>query len=278
MLSDRERFIVARIGEVMLTRTALGFSPDVLVELDDPDADSRRIEALKGHIGPDILSHLLAIAESVYFGSLKHGQVHNFYDAVVRLGTDRTKVYIVILALKRLARRDHEVETVFARSFATSVVGGVLAGCLSWREDVIRKVELGGLLVEIGRILILLYGRLYRREEGLIEETELSDPVVDYLHPHVGVAFLERFSLPPYLKEILLEEGLVLGHRHLTTAGVVHLAHDTVEASFRRSHGRLVATAPPRDEEGGFSLAEMIVEQFRAAGLSDHLLVLTPPG
>ena len=274
MLNDRETMVLRKIEDRMISRVNLGFDLEVLSALDNADAGSHEIEALKGRLSSEILLRLLNIASSVYYGSLKRGTVHSFYEAVSRLGMDQTKAFIIILAQQALARGDREIEKVFARTFATAVLGKLLSKEFALREDAARKVELGGLLLEIGRIMIMLFRKLYLREEDGVEETDIAESFIEAAHPLLGAAVVEKFLLPPYLKSILLADSLVLGARWIALPGIVRLAHEAVDASFRRFHGKLVIAAPLPNREEGFSLAEMMEEHFRAVGLKQYLQIV----
>jgi len=273
MLKERESIVLKKIEDRMISRINLGFDLEVLSVLDNADASSNQIEALKGRLSSEILLRLLSIASSVYYGSLKRGAVNSFYEAVSRLGMDQTKAFIIILAQQALARGDREIERVFARTFATAVLGKLLSKEFALREDAARKVELGGLLLEIGRIMILLYRKLYLKEEG-VAEADVTDAFIDEVHPQLGVAVVEKFFLPPYLKKILLAESLVFETRRFALAGVVRLAHDAVTTSFRRFNNKLVLAVPPPSREEGFTIAEMVTEHFRAVGLQQYLQVV----
>jgi len=273
MLKERESVVLKKIEDRMISRVNLGFDLEVLSVLDNADASSHQIEALKGRLSSEILLRLLSIASSVYYGSLKRGAVNSFYEAVSRLGMDQTKAFIIILAQQALARGDREIEKVFARTFATAVLGKLLSKEFALREDAARKVELGGLLLEIGRIMIMLYRKLYLKEEG-VAEADVTDAFIDEVHPQLGVAVVEKFFLPPYLKKILLAESLVFETRRFALAGVVRLAHDAVTTSFRRFNNKLVLAVPPPSREEGFSIAEMVTEHFRAVGLQQYLQIV----
>jgi len=273
MLKERESVVLKKIEDRMISRVNLGFDLEVLSVLDNADASSHQIEALKGRLSSEILLRLLSIASSVYYGSLKRGAVNSFYEAVSRLGMDQTKAFIIILAQQALARGDREIEKVFARTFATAVLGKLLSKEFALREDAARKVELGGLLLEIGRIMIMLYRKLYLKEEG-VAEADVTDAFIDEVHPQLGVAVVEKFFLPPYLKKILLAESLVFETRRFALAGVVRLAHDAVTTSFRRFNNKLVLAVPPPSREEGFTIAEMVTEHFRAVGLQQYLQIV----
>ena len=73
---------------------------------------------------------------------------------------DFARVLIIFLASAALSK-DKEVNIIFAKSFATSILGGrILAKEFGLRDNDAKKVELGGLLLEIGKIIIAIY--IYR--------------------------------------------------------------------------------------------------------------------
>ncbi len=154
-IGDREREILDAIDTKVLSGLDLGFDPEVLQTLENVDANEREIEMLKAKISEEVLSRLFNIANSVHYGHLRKGKVDNFYQVVSRLGMSFTRTLIVALALFSLVR-SREAEIVFARSFAVSVLGGkILARELGLREDDAKKVELGGLLSEIGKVIMI---------------------------------------------------------------------------------------------------------------------------
>lgn len=262
--------ILAKIENKMLNKINLGFNPAVLDVLDNMEASNEEIERIKIRISNEILIRLFSIANSAYYGSLKKGSIRTFYEVVSRVGMNHTKALIIIFALHIMAEGDRDVEIVFARSFATSVLGKVLAREFSIREDMAKRVELGGLLLEIGKIMLILYKKFRKPEEE-----DIDDEFISTYHAYMGEKTIDRFSLPDYLKSIVHSNCLSLDTQVIALKGIVQLAHDTVSASFQKFHNKLVLESPPpgpeRDAAG--MLGNIIKEQFNAVGLGQYIRI-----
>jgi hypothetical protein len=259
------------IEETLLKEDVLGFDPLVLSLLDDPNASQKDIENLKVKLGPDIFNHLFGIANSAYHGSLKAGKVQHFFDVVTRLGMEHTKVVILMFAMQRLVRGVMEAELLYAKSFASSVVGRILARGLGFRDDAARKVELGCLLFHFGFLMMLVYRNRY--QDG---EVRIDDVFIGQYQFCLTERIINRFQLPDYLLEMVNTRSLDLERLGISLSGVVRVAVDVVEMSFRQFDNRLVIQSPkvsPR-EEASVSLGIIIEEQFAAAGLRKYLQIV----
>jgi hypothetical protein len=260
------------IEEKMINKETLGFSPEVLEVLDNMEASNQEIEMLKFQISNELLMLIFNIANSAYYGSLRKGSIHSFYEVVTRLGMNHVKVLIIVLALQILARGDKELEMIFVRSFVSAVFGKILAGQFGMREDNAKKVELGGLFFEIGKMIILLYKKLHASDDERIDE----DFVKKY-HPYLAERIIEKFALPDYLKQMVFSESIVVQENYITISGMTRIAIDFVASSFYKFHNHLVVEdlSPPvsgRDET--ISLANIIEYQFNAVGLGNYLRII----
>lgn len=259
------------IEEKMLNETTLGFSPDVLAILDNVEASNREIEMLKFRIGQNILTRIFNVANSAYYGSMKKGTIHTFYEVVTRLGMSHTKAMIIILALQFLAHGDEDIETIFARSFASSVIGKVIAQHFGMREDIAKRVELGGLFSEIGRMNIHIYKKLHAPDDERIDEI-----FIEKYHPYLTERIITIFGLPDYLKTMIFQQGIMMESSYITPSGITQLAVNFVHASFSKFHNRLVieplALPPGHDETT--SLDQIIEDQFNAVGLGKYLRII----
>ena len=263
--------ILDMIEEKMLDEETLGFSPDVLTVLDNMEASEREIEMVKVRIGHDILMRIFSFANCAYYGSLKKGSIHTFYEVVTRLGKNHTKAMILILALHHLAMDDEKIEALFARSFASSVIGKIMAEKIGMRDDTAKKVELGGLFFEIGRMILSVYKKLHASDDERI-----NDDFIDQFHPYLTERIIDAFALPDYLKTTIFHEGIVVEADHITVSGVTQLAVQYVYASFIRYNNRLVIEplALPKGCDQGLSLEHIIEDQFNAVGLGKYLRVV----
>ena len=247
--------IISDIEDKILNNVNLGFDPDVLTVLSNPDADESEIE---------LLVRLFSIANSAYYGHLKRGTVDTFYKVVSRLGMDFARVLIIFLSFAALSK-DREVRIICAKSFATSVIGGrMLAKEFGLRDDDARKVEIGGLLLEIGKIIIALYRSLYKDE---------------YEQAQIGEDFMEKFGLPEFLKDVISMTCLTLETELISLSGVVIVAYSIVDLSFRRFDNKLVLLSPMPDSEGTIvhTMGATIEEIFKAVGLGGYIEIKRPP-
>jgi hypothetical protein len=271
---DREEIVslLDIIEEKMIDKVTLGFSPEVLGILDNVEASNYEIELLKARIGNEILMRVFNIANSAYYGSLRKGSIYTFYEVVTRLGMNHTKALIIILALQILARDDKEVELIFARSFASSVMGKLLSQQFGMREDNAKKVELGGLFSEIGKMIIVLYRKLHAPDDKRID-----DEFVNKYHPYLAERIVDKFALPDYLKQMIFSESLVVEENYITVSGMVQIAISIVSSSFNKYHNRLVIESLPTSvmsHDESISLATIIEDQFNAVNLGKYLRII----
>jgi hypothetical protein len=270
---EREEVInlLDAIETIMISKETLGFSPEVLGILDNVEASNQEIELLKARIGNEILMRIFNIANSAYYGTLRKGGINTFYEVVTRLGMNHTKALIIILALQLLAQDDKEVELIFARSYASSVMGKLVAQQFGMREDAAKKVELGGLFSEIGRMIIVLYKKLHAPEDERID-----DNFIDKYNPYLSERIVERFALPEYLKQMLFAESLVVEENYITISGLTQIAINIVASSFLNHHNQLVievlSSLTDRDET--IALDRIVGDQFNAVGLSKYLRII----
>lgn len=258
------------VEEKMMNADTLGFSPDVLAVLGNVEAGNEEIEMLKFRIDQEILIKIFNIANSAYYGTLNKGAVHTFYEVVTRLGMSHTKALIILLALQLLARGDEEVEAVFACSFASSVLGKLLAQQMGLREDAAKRVELGGLFSEIGKMIMIIYKKLHAADDDSID-----DVFIEKYSPYLAERIIDVFSLPDYLKTMVFQKGLGVEAGHITLPGIVRLAISFIRESFKKHRNRLLVEplAVPIGFDRRMSLEYIIQEQFNAVGLGRYLTI-----
>lgn len=272
MEKDEIIALIDIIEETMINKETLGFSPEALWVLDNVEASNQEIEMLKVQISNDIVMRIFNIANSAYYGSLRKGSIYTFYEVVTRLGMNHTKALIIILALQILARGDEEIEVIFAKSYASSVLGKILARQFGIREDNTKKIELGGLFSEIGKMIILLYKKFHAEDDERIDEY-----FIEKYHFYLTERIVERFALPDYLMQMLFPESIVVEENYITISGMTQMAIILVAASFKKFHNHLVieALSPPvlgRDE--AMALQTIFENQFNAVGLGKYLRII----
>ena len=274
--------IASKIEKIELTLMQddiLGFDPTVLSVLDNIEIGRAEIEDLKSRLGAHIFSHLFNIANSAYHGSLKLGPVQHFFDVVNRIGTQHTKALIILFVANRLARGDQDAEIIFAKNFAASVVGRIMARGLGFRDDSAQKVELACLLSSIGALMMTAYRNHYATGDFVV-----SDDFIEQNHRYLTERIIRRFQLPEYLAEMIMTDCLILERMGIGLPTVVKLAIAFVDWSFRTMDNKFVFRTPQAtlDDKSTPSLASIIEEQFLAAGMKKYLIILpettcTPP-
>jgi hypothetical protein len=259
------------IEEKMLNEDTLGFSPEVLAILDNVEASNNEIEMVKFRIGHDILIRIFSFANSAYYGSIRKGNIHTFYEVVTRLGMNHTKALIIILPMQFLAHDDEEVEILFARSFASSVIGKILAQQAGVREDMAKRVELGGLFSEIGRMVIYVYKKLHAPDDERIDKI-----FIEKYHAYLTERIIDTFGLPDYLKSMVFHDGIVVEANNVTLSGIMQVAVQFVCANFSKFNDHLVIEpiALPSGQDQNMSLDHVIEDQFNAVGLSKYLRIV----
>lgn len=254
------------IHEKIIETLTLGFDPSVLLVLDNEDAHQEEIERIKFRIKEHLVARLMGRANSVVlFGKIKPGDAGSFAKVVLRMGMKTAKIYILALALFLL---DPSLEPLAARSFSRAILGRLLAEELGFKSTLAEQVEMGGLLLEIGRIPAVLY--------EIQESTSLDDRFTSTYHPLLGLAILRKYELPRYLEEALLHNHFSLLHRSLSPRGVIDLADLVVKNSFSR-HGKFIFESPLPDATVEATLGSGILDQFSAIGYRKYVEVRLPP-
>jgi len=189
-------------------------------------------------------------------------QVEHFFDVVNRIGLQHTKALIILFVTNRLARGDNEAEIVFAKNFAASVVGRIMARGFGFRDDSAQKVELACLLSSIGALMMTAYRNHYDTGDFVV-----SDDFIEQNHRYLTERIIRRFQLPEYLNEMIMTDCLVLERMGIGLPTVVKLAIAFVDWSFRTMDNKFVFRTPQAtlDDKSTPSLASIIEEQFLAA-------------
>lgn len=261
-----ELALLSDIHDTVIETLNLGFDPSVLLVLDNEDAHQHEIEQLKFKIKEQIVSRMMGRANSVVlFGKVKPGDAGSFTKVVLRMGMKPSKIYILAMALFLL---DPSLETLAGRSFSRAILGRILAEELGFKSTAVERVEMGSLLIEIGRIPAVLY--------EIRSKTSLDEGFLSAWHPLLGLALLRKYELPDYLEETLLHTHFSFLHRSLSPLAVIDLADLVVRQSFSR-HGKLVVESPLPDDSIESTLGSRIQDQFSAIGYRKFVDVRLPP-
>ena len=265
-VADAELAQLNDIYEKVIEKLNLGFDPSVLMVLDNEDAHQKDIEQLKFKIKDQIVARLLGRANSVVlFGKVKSGDASSFTKVVLRMGMKPAKIYILALALFLL---DPALEPLAGRSFSRAILGRILAEEMGFKSTAVEQVEMGSLLLEIGRIPAILY--------EIKEGAPLDERFVSVWHPLLGLALLRKYELPAYLEETLLHSYFAFLHRSLSPMAVIDMADLVVRQSFAK-YGKLVVQSPLPDATIESTPGSGILDQFSSIGYRKFVEVRLPP-
>ena len=259
---------LGRLREIetqVLDKLNLGFAPEVISILDNEDARQEDIEKIKLKLRQDVLSRLIGRANLVsHLGKAKAGEANEFLNVVMRLGMKPAKVYILAFTLYFSS---HELEELAARCFSMAIIGRVLAKQLGLNALDQDRVELGSLLLEMGKIPIVLY----EKQNNL----KLNSDFTSRYHPYFGVRMIQKYSLPDYLAGIILNQHFSIEKNGFSATAVVDLAHCVVERSFMRSGKFVVQSESPGDQSDS-NLLTVINNAFQVIGLRKYLEIKLP--
>lgn len=264
--NEEDLKVLTDIEETVIKKLSLGFDLKVLNILDNEEAVPHEIDSLKGMLSQDIIARLIGLGNSTYYGRLGAGKIFNFREIILRLGMQPAKVYILALSLYFI-KPDKEFVTLAARSFVTSLLGKILAKQMACSEDSVKKVELGGLLLEVGKIFMLLYADKMNQK--------MDEEFIQKYYRYLGLKVFEIFKLPEFLGEILATNHFTFRTASLSWPSIVDLAHAVVERNFRQ-FGKIIIEASLPDEEGVVvsTYGATLAGQLEAVGLGSYLEII----
>ena len=172
----------------------------------DVNVDAAEIE---GIIRGDqvLVAEVLRAANSSFFGGLSVSQT--VHSAIVRLGLSQ----VAHLALATSHRsvfnaEDDELRRMMGQLWkhanATAVSGGRLARKLGYGKQLEQEVFLGGLLHDVGKLVILrAIDEIMKSDApGASMSPELLNEVLESAHPRIGYEFLTGWNVPELYCEI----------------------------------------------------------------------------
>ncbi|MBW1701182.1 MAG: HDOD domain-containing protein [Deltaproteobacteria bacterium] len=246
----------------------LGFDFRDLDILDDEEAAPAKIEEVKDRLGDVVSARLFSLANSAHYGGVRSGNITKFIDVVMRMGSDTVRSTVLYLGLLGLAKTDR-LKEIFARNFATSKLAEMIANQCGLADSEKAIVSLGGLFMEMGKVIILLYA-----EKG---EKVLDEVFIEKYHPHVAGRLIERWELPHSVKEIVCHPYFTFVKRDsFALSAIVDMAHFVVDKSFCE-HGKLIIQSPMPDPKGilyNFTTGSLLRDQFEFIGLDSYLKVV----
>jgi hypothetical protein len=152
------------------------------------------------------------------------------------MGAVRVKTLIFALSLFALGKSP-EARMRAAKSASISVLSKMIAEAMGLNDDLVRKVEAGGLLSQLGKSVFMK-----ARELGI----PVSDDIMQRYDTHLAKVLVERLKLDPFLKKAVDMSVLEFDEESFSLIGIIKLAEAMTEDSFRR-YGKLVLRSPMPD-------------------------------
>ncbi|HPC32949.1 MAG TPA: HDOD domain-containing protein [Syntrophales bacterium] len=266
--------ILQDITEKLFSHLHGAVDPEVFRVLENPDADQQEIEGLKTKIDPEITGRLFSLANAAYAGKLRSGPSKNFYDVVLRLGFEHSKLFILFYALPHVLQ-NREGRLLFAKSFFRYLIAGIVFA-KEFRLPVHEKkeLELGALFYEIGRLLFHSFRHAFPHS---FLDYGIDAAFIDTHHRHLGMQFCDHFNFPAGVKDMVAAEYFTLEAELVSISGMVMLAHYLVESVFSAGGDKFIIQAPMPDDQDilTHSTGLVIKELVASAGLSDYLIIKT---
>jgi hypothetical protein len=263
---EKDFALLGEIEEKVIKKVDLGYNFMALEILDQKETTKNKIEELQGILGPGIVTRLLGLGNSIYYGRIRAGKFTDFGEVVLRLGMEPSKVYILSLSLFFL--NPHKDFTVLAaRSFLISFLGKMLAMQMGLKEEEIKKVELAGLFLNIGKVFMLLY------EHG--QKTKLQESFISRYYPILGMRLVDFFKLPEFLKEVFSSSLFRFEESSFSLAAIIDLSRLTIDNYFNK-YGKLVLQSPMPDNDGVLvsSLGSILLNHMNSVGLGEYVEVI----
>ncbi len=264
--SPEDLEILNEIEEKVIKKIDLGFDPHVLEILDDEEITRMQIEPLKDLLSKGVVTRLFGLGNSIYYGRMRAGKFTNFSEIILRLGLGPSKIYILSLALFFL-KPGKEFTDLAARSFLISFLGKMLGREMGLGEEDLKKVEMGGLFLKIGKVFMLLYEHA--------EKKKLDDDFISRYYPFVGLRVVELFRLPEFLNDVISFSLFRFGENSFSISSIIDLAHSAVDKSFKK-FGKFVIQSPMPDGDGVLASSPgfILSNQLDAVGLGSFLEVI----
>jgi HD-like signal output (HDOD) protein len=257
--------LIQRIENHIITVGNFGIDPRIFQILDNTDSAEQDIASIEKMIDVNLSLRLRNMANSVYYGMQRRGKLKSFYDVITSIGMQPAKLFIVAMALFNRLDSKHKILDV--ESFATSLFSKILAEQMNMSVANMDRAEIGGLFLNLGKVAI-----------GIFETAEMVDLEPEFIEKHhrqFALMIIEKFLLPDYLQDLILEDRLVLQRNAFSVHGVIYLAQSLVE-KILRDHGLIAFKSPMPEVRDNLetTLGLKISEYFNLIGLDKYLKIV----
>ncbi len=203
---DENEFLAQIKSEVDANRLVLPTLPDVAIRV--------RQAAEKGEASASQLADIVAtdtalsarliqvVNSPLYRGT---NEIDKLPVAIARLGNNTVRTLITSLVMQQMFKPDSPVlEEYFRRIWEHSVTVSAISRALSSRCNHLNADQsmLAGLIHQIGKLPILM---LASRTDGMLDQKESFDALLENLHPRIGKMIVDAWNFPDSLRPVPFE-------------------------------------------------------------------------
>jgi HD-like signal output (HDOD) protein len=230
-------------------------------------------------------ANILKLCNSAYFSKGK--EITSIDRAIVTLGLKEVKDIVLLVAAKPILVKpvsgyDLAQGDLWTQGLAVATMSRDIA-LSKKRKDIADVVFTGGIIHNVGKVVIALYvQQAFRQILAMVETQNISfhlaeKEVMGFNHQEVGEKILEKWNFPPVLRSIVryYQDPGIAPAEHRLEVSIVHIAnaiclmggigigndglyHEIQDEAIRK------AALTQADLEGLFSRVPEILQQIRA--------------
>lgn len=189
-----------RLKKIKILPTFSTIIGEVIKVIDNPSSSA---SDLAKHLDPSMVTEILRIANTAYFGASIDRKVSTIEHAIAVIGWDHVSRIIIQMPLLSFVRSPGTV--IEKRSFfGHSLTCGETARVISIATNKANQNEtyVGGLVHDLGKIIICqFFRREWERIQSLVDSGEMKDveaerAVLAFDHGQIGAFLLELWQIP----------------------------------------------------------------------------------
>ena len=230
--------IKQRIDEVIKNLDQLPAMPDVAIKIinmvNDPEVSIKQVadELSKNQA---MTTNVLKLCNSAFFS--KGNEITSVERALVTIGLKEVKDIVLLVAAKPILNKevigyDLAQGDLWKQGLAVGIMSRDIA-LTKKRKDIADTVFTGGIIHNVGKVVIALYvQQALRQILDLVEKKqvpfhEAEKEIMGYNHQEVGEKILEKWNFPPVLRSIVryYQSPESAPEEHKLEVSIVHIAN-----------------------------------------------------
>jgi HD-like signal output (HDOD) protein len=231
--------IKQRIESVISNIDQLPSIPEVASEVmnmvNDPDVSFKKIAEVISQ-DQSMTTNILKLCNSAYFSKGK--EITSIDRAIVTLGLKEVKDIVIVIATKPVLDKpvigyDLSKGDLWLQGLVVATISKNIA-LMKKRKDVADVVFTGGLIHNVGKVVLALYVQnTFKEILELVESKNISfsnaeRDIMGFDHQEIGEKILDKWKFPPVLKSIVrhYKDPDNAPDEFKTEVSIVHIAHN----------------------------------------------------